>query len=148
MIITHFPNSRFTSIISTLIITLLISACSTEDLSTAVTSADTTTENPAINTDTVPVTDNESNSSSISLSWTAPSEREDNSPISLSEIAGYTVRYGTTMGQYPNMVTINDGSATSYTFSAFPAGTYYFVLTTIDTEGRESQNSGTATVVN
>ena len=86
--------------------------------------------------------------STVSLSWVAPSEREDNSSISLSEIAGYTVRYGTTMGQYPNKVIINDGTAVGYTFLDFPTGTYYFVVTTIDTEGRESQNSIVATIIN
>jgi VCBS repeat-containing protein len=109
-----------------------------------ISSIDGTTHNITITIEGV----NDSSSSSIRLSWTAPSEREDNSSISLSEIAGYTIRYGTTLGQYPNRVMINDGSATSYTFPGFPAGTYYFVLTTIDTEGLESQNSSVATVVN
>jgi len=92
--------------------------------------------------------DEVSSSADVSLSWVAPSEREDNTSISLSEIAGYTVRYGTTIGQYPNKVTINDGTAVGYTFSDFPAGTYHFVVTTIDTAGRESQHSSVATVIN
>ena len=77
----------------------------------------------------------------INLSWVAPAEREDNTAISLSEIAGYKVSYGTTQGQYTSNVTINDGSAVGHTFTDFPAGTYYFVVTTLDTEGRESQYS-------
>jgi len=80
----------------------------------------------------------------ISLSWVAPVEREDNAPISLSEIAGYKIYYGPTQGQYPDNITINDGSAVDYTFQNFTAGTYYFVVTTIDTAGRES---GYSTVV-
>jgi len=144
MIIIRLSNSRFTSIITTFIITLLVSACGPQDL----TSADNT-NNPAIDTGITPVSGNESNSgSNINLSWVAPSEREDNSSISLSEIAGYTIRYGTMMGQYPNKITINDGTATDYTLPNFITGTYYFVLTTIDTEGRESQYSSVATVVN
>jgi VCBS repeat-containing protein len=82
--------------------------------------------------------DETSTTANIDLSWVAPVEREDNEPISLSEIAGYKIYYGTTQGQYPNNVTINDGSAVDYTFQTFTAGTYYFVVTTIDTEGRES----------
>ena len=77
----------------------------------------------------------------IHLSWVAPAEREDNSAISLSEIAGYKISYGMSQGQYPNNVIINDGTAVGYTFTDFPAGTYYFVVTTLDTEGRESQYS-------
>jgi VCBS repeat-containing protein len=97
---------------------------------------------------TIEGADDSVSTSTVRLSWVAPSEREDNTSISLSEIAGYTVSYGTTMGQYPNKVTINDGTAVGYTFLDFPAGTYHFVVTTIDTEGRESQHSSVATVVN
>ena len=77
----------------------------------------------------------------ITLSWVAPAEREDNSALSLSAIAGYKVYYGTTQGQYSNSVAINDGTAVAYTFTGLPAGNYYFVVTTIDTDGRESQYS-------
>ncbi|MES0328619.1 MAG: fibronectin type III domain-containing protein, partial [Gammaproteobacteria bacterium] len=83
----------------------------------------------------------------VSLSWVAPSEREDNTPISLSEIAGYRIYYGTTQGQYTNSVDINDGIAEGYTFTALPAATYFFVVTTYDSEGRESQYSAEVTKV-
>jgi len=78
---------------------------------------------------------------SVSLSWVAPSEREDATPISLSEIAGYKVYYGTTQGQYSEVVVVNDGIAEGYTLTGLVADTYYFVVTTFDTEGRESQYS-------
>ena len=77
----------------------------------------------------------------VSLSWVAPAEREDNSGISLSEIAGYKIYYGTSQGQYPNKITINDGTAVGHTFTDFHAGNYYFVVTTLDTNGRESRYS-------
>lgn len=85
---------------------------------------------------------NENNTSAnITLSWVAPAAREDNSALSLSAIAGYKIYYGTTQGQYSSSATINDGSATGYTFNNFSSATYYFVVTTIDTDGRESQYS-------
>jgi len=86
---------------------------------------------------------NENNNppANIALSWIAPAAREDNSALSLAAIAGYKIYYGTTQGQYPNSTTINDGSATSYSFYNFASATYYFVVTTIDTDGRESQYS-------
>ncbi len=77
----------------------------------------------------------------ITLSWVAPAEREDNSALSLSAIAGYKVYYGTSQGQYANSITINDSDAVGYTIVDLPAGTYYLVVTTIDTDGRESQQS-------
>ena len=102
-------------------------------------------------THTVKITINGANENSaladIHLSWVAPAEREDNSAISLSEIAGYKISYGLSQDQYPNNVIINDGTAVGYTFTDFPAGTYYFVVTTLDTEGRESQYSAEVRII-
>ena len=84
--------------------------------------------------------------SNIALTWTAPAVREDNSALSLAAIAGYKIYYGTTQGQYSSNTTINDGSATGYTFNNFASATYYFVVTTIDTDGRESQYSPEMTI--
>lgn len=81
------------------------------------------------------------NTNTITLSWGAPSEREDNQPISLSEISGYRIYYSNTQGDYNDSISINDGSAQEYTFSDFSTGIYYFVITTVDTGGRESQQS-------
>lgn len=74
----------------------------------------------------------------ISLTWVAPSEREDNTGILLSEIAGYKIYYGSSQDFYSGSVDINDRSTAGYTFRNFSAGTYYFVITTLDTNGQES----------
>jgi hypothetical protein len=81
------------------------------------------------------------------LSWTAPSQREDSSPLQLSEIAGYKIYYGTTQGVYPNAIDITDGSAVQAEMPTLSAGTYYVVVTTIDTNGRESLYSQEVTLV-
>ncbi len=119
-----------------LIQNLATGATLTESL--IISSVDGTTHTVKI---TITGTDENNALSDIHLSWVAPAEREDNSAISLSEIAGYKVSYGMTQGQYINSTTINDGTAVGYTYTDFPAGTYYFVVTTLDTEGRESQYS-------
>ena len=137
----YLIKNRFASILFTVLIALQISACSTEENLVATTAY--------IDSDTNTRTDsaNETNTTAnINLSWVAPAEREDNTPISLSEIAGYKIYYGSTLGQYSNSVTINDGSATGHTFQNFTAETYYFVVTTLDTEGRESQFSTEITI--
>jgi len=121
MIISRLLKHRFTSILFALLMALQLSACSTEESTTT--------------------------TSGVSLAWVAPSEREDNTAISLSEIAGYKVYYGTAPGQYTNSVDINDGIAEGYTFKALPAATYFFVITTYDTDGRESQYSAEVTKV-
>ena len=90
--------------------------------------------------------DENTTAANVTLSWVAPAAREDESALSLTAIAGYKIYYGTTPGQYPNSTTINDGSATGYTFNNLSSATYYFVVTTIDVDGRESQYSAEITI--
>ena len=85
-------------------------------------------------------------SGSVNLSWVAPVERTDGTALALSEIAGYTVYYGTSKGNYPDSLSVNDISATSVTVTDLPIGTYYLVMTTRDTDGRESGYSSMTTI--
>jgi hypothetical protein len=78
-----------------------------------------------------------------SLSWIAPSEREDETGLSMAEIGGYRIYYGTKEGSYPNQVNIADGSEVQGTIVALP-GTYYVVVTAYDVDGRESAFSSPA----
>lgn len=80
-------------------------------------------------------------SADMSLSWVAPVERDNGTGLSLSEIAGYRIYYGKSQGNYPNHIDINDGSVVHATLESLDSGTYYVVLTTIDTEGLESSYS-------
>ena len=142
MIIYRLPKLRFVSTLIILFLTLQISACGTEEFLTAVA--------PDIGSSTgadISASDESKVTADVALSWVAPAEREDSTSISLSEIAGYKVYYGTTQDQYLNSVLINDGSAVGHIFNGFPAGTYYFTVTTLDTEGRESQYSTEVTIV-
>jgi len=145
MIIFRLLKHRFTATLITLLISLQMTACSSEDILTAVDSdiySGTTTEN-------VTATEKEKENNvptDITLAWVAPAEREDNSALSLSAIAGYKVYFGTTQGQYSKSLSISDGSASDYTFNGFAADTYYFVITTIDNDGRESQYSTEITI--
>ena len=43
-----------------------------------------------------------------SLQWAAPTEREDNTPISMAEIASYRIYYGTAQGDYQYEIEIDD----------------------------------------
>jgi hypothetical protein len=80
---------------------------------------------------------------SATLSWTAPTENEDGSP--LTDLAGYKVYWGTTPGTYPNLVTINNPGITIYVIENLGPGTYEFVSTAFNTAGVESAYSNTAT---
>ena len=73
-----------------------------------------------------------------SFSWTAPSEREDGTGLSPSEIAGFRIHYGASSGDYSNTIDIDDHTATQAILTGIPSGTYFVVVTTVDTEGQES----------
>ena len=79
--------------------------------------------------------------SAVILAWDAPVARADGSPLLPGEIGGYRVYYGTEEGNYPNRIDVNDGTAVQTTLTSLPPGTYYFVVTTYDIDGRESEFS-------
>jgi hypothetical protein len=85
--------------------------------------------------------------SSVNLAWDAPVARVNGDALSMQQIGGYTVYYGTQQGSYPNSVTVDDAYTTQLTVNNLQAGTYYFVVTAFDTDGRESEPSNVATKV-
>ena len=127
-----FMRSSFIEILIALVMTVQLAACggggggNGADSAAAVTESSVATEVTA---------------SSATLAWVAPVARADASPLSLAEIGGYRVYYGTIEGDYPNRIDIADGSADQVTLTELPPGTYYFVVTTQDTAGRESKYS-------
>lgn len=101
--------------------------------------------NFSINTNTIK-TDSVQNSNAaqtgnFTVKWTAPTSREDGSPLSLSEITGYKIHYGRSKGNYTNQVQVDSHTATSKTINNIPTGNYYVVITTKDSGGRESAYS-------
>ncbi len=144
------------SILSVVVILVHLSACSTEkDIgSDSATSAGTTVAGTGTTiTNTNPETDDISTTTPVIdtvtptplapgalLSWVAPSSREDNTPISMAEIAGYRIYYGSAQGDYRDQIEINDAYANSVDPSdlGIQSGSYYMVITTVDTDGRES----------
>ncbi|MGB5472479.1 MAG: putative Ig domain-containing protein [Gammaproteobacteria bacterium] len=78
---------------------------------------------------------------SFNLSWTAPVARADGTPLSLVDIGGYRIYYGTSSGNYPDTIDVSDGSAQSATVNNLPVGTYHIVMTTYDSNGLESARS-------
>ena len=78
-------------------------------------------------------------SGAATLSWTAPTENADGSP--LTDLDGYRVYYGTTAGAYPNWITISNPGVTSNIVENLSSGTWYFVVTAFNQVGIESDNS-------
>ena len=82
----------------------------------------------------------------FTLSWTAPVSRTDGTSLSLSEIASYSIYYGTSPGSYSNSIDVAYPSQTR-TVTNLPVGTYYVAMTTRDSGGRESAYSQEVTKV-
>ncbi|MDH5387391.1 MAG: hypothetical protein OEY06_02950 [Gammaproteobacteria bacterium] len=81
-----------------------------------------------------------SDSGTVTLDWAPPVERADGTAFLPSDIGGYRVYYGTTSGDYPNRLNIIDSTAQTATVTAVH-GLYYYVITSFDTAGRESDFS-------
>ena len=82
---------------------------------------------------------------SVTLSWTAPTENEDGSP--LTDLDGYRLYWGKASGNYSDSITINNVSITTYVVENIPSGTYEFVATSFNSSGVESRYSSPATRV-
>lgn len=78
------------------------------------------------------------------VSWVAPSSRLDGTPISLSEIGGYILYYGTSSTNLTNAVTISGSSTNQRQVSGLASGTYYFQVSAYDQQGIEGPRSGLA----
>src|SRR5579871_3193212 len=75
--------------------------------------------------------------SSVTLTWTAPTTRTDGS--ALTNLAGYNIYYGNAVGNYTTKVPVPGTSTLTYVITNLPTGaTYYFVATAYDLNGIES----------
>jgi hypothetical protein len=74
------------------------------------------------------------------LDWTPPTENSDGS--SLTNLAGYTVYYGTSADSLTESVKISNPGLTAYTVSNLTSGTWYFAVTSYSSTGVESIRSG------
>lgn len=129
-LITQF---RITKVLVTLLSVSQLIACGGE--------GNTNTAASGSNSGSTQVGTGTTQSSNLSLDWVAPVTRADGSPISLADIDGYKVYYGTSTGTYTNSVNINDGSQTSVTITGLSGGSYHVAMTTYDTNGLESSYS-------
>lgn len=75
------------------------------------------------------------------LSWTAPLTRENGDSLSMGEIAGYEVVYGTAADAMDQSLAIGDASVDELLVDQLSEGTWYFAMRTLDTDGNRSQLS-------
>jgi len=89
--------------------------------------------------DTVNVTVVLSQIGTALLSWTPPTSNTDNSQ--LNDLAGYKIRYGTSTGSYSDTIIINNPGLTSYLVENLASSTWYFAMTSFNSNGIESSYS-------
>lgn len=91
--------------------------------------------------ETVTTNQNTTDSNSITLSWTAPAIRSDGTYLAMSEIAGYKVYIGSSATDLTLVTDIADPYTMEYEASSLDVGTYYFAVSTYNTDGMESDVS-------
>jgi len=78
-------------------------------------------------------------SGSVTLSWQAPTQNTDGSP--LRDLSGYRVRYGTSPSSLTRTVTISNPGITSAVIADLASGTWYFAVTAVNSQQVESSLS-------
>ena len=88
------------------------------------------------------ITVNQASPGSATVSWTAPTQNADGTV--LTNLAGFRIYYGTSPGNYPNQITINNPGVTTRVVNNLAPGTWYFVSTAFNSSGVESDFSNVA----
>jgi hypothetical protein len=73
---------------------------------------------------------------SLTLSWDAPTQNTDGSP--LLNLTGYKIYYGEKSGHYASVIEVANPGLTTYVVQNLAHGTYYFALTDYNSAGFES----------
>lgn len=74
------------------------------------------------------------------LSWTAPTLNTDGT--ALTDLSGFTIRYGMSATALTQTITITDPTATTATITGLAAGTWYFEIAANASDGMQSTPTG------
>jgi hypothetical protein len=75
------------------------------------------------------------------LDWQPPTQNSDGS--ALTNLAGYTVYYGTSPDSLSKSVKVTNPGLTAYSVTGLSAGTWYFAVTSYSADGVESTRTAT-----
>jgi hypothetical protein len=84
----------------------------------------------------------QSSGGTATLNWVPPTVNADGTP--LTDLAGYTIRYGTSPGTLDQVIEIRNPGLTSYVVENLAPATWYFAISSVNSEGVESQTTGVA----
>lgn len=79
---------------------------------------------------------------SATLSWTPPTQNTDGS--SLTNLAGFTIRYGRSATELTQSVSITNPSISRYVVENLSGGAWYFAVVAVNSAGSESALSNVA----
>lgn len=79
---------------------------------------------------------------SATLSWVAPTQNVDGSP--LTDLAGYEIRYGQSSADLSETVQLDNPSLNVYVIENLTSGTWYFAVTAVNSQGVTSPLSNVA----
>jgi hypothetical protein len=87
----------------------------------------------------ITVTQTNGSTGSANLSWTQPTVNADGS--ALTDLAGYTLYYGTDPAVMSQAVRLGSPGQTAYMVTGLGSGTWYFTVRSFNTAGSESEQS-------
>ena len=76
---------------------------------------------------------------SATLSWEAPTENEDGSP--LTDLAGFKIYYGNSPDALNQAINITSSATLTYTVVSLTPGTWFFAIAALSASGAESAQS-------
>jgi hypothetical protein len=92
---------------------------------------------------TVPVTPVSTTDGVATLDWLPPTANTDGT--TLTNLAGYTVYYGTSPDNLSKSVKVSNAGVASYTVTGLASGTWYFAVTSYSADGVESARTSMVT---
>lgn len=72
----------------------------------------------------------------VTLNWNVPTSNTNGTP--LTDLASYTIDYGTSSSALNQSIAVSDPAATTYTFRNLTSGTWYFAITAVTSDGTQS----------
>jgi hypothetical protein len=81
------------------------------------------------------------------LNWSVPTTRSNGAPLSMAEIAGYEIYLLAESTGETSVITLDDGSLTSYSIDGLSADTYHFSMAAKDSDGNLSALSAVVSKV-
>ena len=112
----------------------------TRALSPASTASSTDTSTPSSTPKSTP---GASTKASVDVTWSAPTANTNGS--ALTNLAGYTIYYGTSPSSLNQSVKVSNAGATDYVVQGLSSGTWYFAVTAYTNSGLQSSYSAVVT---